>query len=102
MYLKIINKTVYIRNDKVSSNGWIFKNDNILNKEILNNSIVGKDFLDLMFAKINIDLWLEYRFEIMKMKEIGKYPYQLYDNELKAIDHIIDFLKIINYVDKNN
>ena len=64
----------------------------MINEKLLKKSMVGKDFLRLGTAPTDINIWLDYRLSIMQMKEAKKYPSVWLDNELLAIDHIIEII----------
>lgn len=69
-------------------------NYNILTMDltILNNSLIGRDFLRLKDKQEpTIDEFLEYRKRMMELKELKKYPTEWYDYEIQAVDEILKY-----------
>ena len=59
---------------------------------ILNNSLIGRDFLRLKDKQEpTIDEFLEYRKRMMELKELKKYPAEWYDYEIQAVDEILKY-----------
>ncbi|WP_157681206.1 hypothetical protein [Maribacter dokdonensis] len=64
----------------------------MINTKLLKKSVVGKDFLSLGYIPVDIDLWLDYRTTLMTMREEKKHPSVWIENEINAIDHIINII----------
>lgn len=61
-----------------------------MNLDILNNSLIGRDFLRLKNKQDpTIDEFLDYRNMITGKMGVDRYPIEWYEKEVKAIDEIL-------------
>ena len=64
-----------------------------MNTDLLNKSLIGRDFLRLKDKKQpSIDVFLDWRNQLNRLKNLKKYPAEWYQLEIEATDEIIKFL----------